>query len=466
MPYAPQTPSDRYMATLKKAQELSEKGILSREESRQLEAYSIELDSLQSQIKSAKLLDDHAEWANQSQGMPPLASHYTPPGNARVVASYESGAQVIEQVQEKDRRGIKLLDGYGEGLYDGRILRETTTNQYRDAFKTYVRGGIGALNAQGVKTLQVADDQSGGFLVPADILDRVIAREPTPTRVAGRVTQLMTSRDQLIIPKLNYTGATDDSNGDLYTSGIRTTWTGEIPASSTTMRVTEPIWGQLSIPVYTAMLSIPITNNMIEDATFPIVSYISGKFAEAVDLLRDYSILKGTGQGQPAGILNNVDGDVNLANPVSVVTGSASAITATGLINLGMSLPEQYDENAVYVMNKTSTGKTLAGLQDGNQRYIWGSGLQDSGLAPGFRNRMILGYPVIFSGFMPNEASNAYPVIFGDLSAYYLVNRIGFSVQVLRELYAETNQVLVLGRIRFGGTVAEPWKIKVNKCST
>lgn len=467
MPYAPQTPSDRYMATLKKAQELSEKGILSREESRQLEAYSIELDSLQSQIKSAKLLDDHAEWANQSQGVPPLASHYTPPGNARVVASYESGAQVIEQVEDRNgRRGIKLLDGYGEGLYDARTLRDTVTPQYRDAFKTYVRHGLGAINAQGIKTLQVADDQSGGFLVPADILDRVVAREPTPTRVAGRVTQLMTSRDQLIIPKLNYTGSTDDSNGDLYTSGIRTTWTGEIPASATTARVTDPIWGQLSIPVYTAMLSIPITNNMIEDAAFPIVSYISGKFAEAVELLRDYSILQGTGQGQPAGILNNVDGDVNLANPVSVKTGAATAITADGLINLAFALPEQYDDNACFVMNKTNSGQTLATLKDGNNRYLWGSGLQDSGLSPGFRNRMILGYPVIFSGFMPNQAANAFPVLFGDLSAYYLVNRIGFSVQVLRELYAETNQVLVLGRIRFGGTVAEPWKIKVNKCTT
>jgi HK97 family phage major capsid protein len=294
----------------------------------------------------------------------------------------------------------------------------------------------------------------------------VIARDPTPTRVAGRVTQLMTSRDQLIIPKLNYTGATDDSNGDLYTSGIRTTWTGEIPSSSSAMRVTDPIWGQLSIPIYTAMLSIPITNNMVEDASFPIVSYISGKFAEAVDLLRDYSILKGTGQGQPAGILNNIDGDVNLANPVSIKTGSASAITALGLVALGMALPEQYDDNACYVMNKTNTGSTLAQLQDQNDRFIWGSGLQDSGLSPGFKQRMLLGYPVIFSGFMPDQASNSYPVLFGDLSAYYLVNRIGFSVQVLRELYAETNQILILGRIRFGGTVAEPWKLRVNKCST
>ena len=44
-----------------------------------------------------------------------------------------------------------------------------------------------------------------GFAVPHDILERVIAKEPTPIRVAGRVTRLQTSRDSLIIPRINYT---------------------------------------------------------------------------------------------------------------------------------------------------------------------------------------------------------------------------------------------------------------------
>jgi HK97 family phage major capsid protein len=64
---------------------------------------------------------------------------------------------------------------------------------------------------------------------------------------------------------------------------------------------------------------------------------------------------------------------------------------------------------------------------------------------------------------MPNTGANNYPIIFGDLRGYYLVNRVGFSVQVLRELYAETNQILLLGRVRFGGGVGEEWRIKVGQ---
>src|SRR6185312_15848663 len=109
-------------------------------------------------------------------------------------------------------------------------------------------------------------------LVPDDILSRIVAKEPTPTSVQGRVTQMQTGRDAVSMPKVNY------STDDLYTTGIRVTWTGEVPASSTTMRVTEPVWGQIRIPVYTAMMSMPLGNDAIEDALFPVVSWITGKF--------------------------------------------------------------------------------------------------------------------------------------------------------------------------------------------
>ena len=57
------------------------------------------------------------------------------------------------------------------------------------------------------------------------------------------------------------------------------------------------------------------------------------------------------------------------------------------------------------------------------------------------------------------------PVIFGDLMGYQFVNRIGFSIQVVREPYIEFNQIAVVGRVRFGGQVIEPWRLRLNKCA-
>jgi HK97 family phage major capsid protein len=255
------------------------------------------------------------------------------------------------------------------------------------------------------------------------------------------------------MPKVNY--ATDD----LYTTGIRSTWTGEQPVTATTHRVTEPVFGQIRIPVYTNMMSMPLTRDLIEDAAFDVQGWSADKFRETIMLLKDNMILNGTGVGQPAGILVNPGGT---NQPGVVVSGAGSALTSDGLQNVAWSVPEQYEENLRWVFNKTNTGKAIANLKDGNGRYTWGS-LDQSGMVLPAVNRPLFGYPVTFSGFAPNIGSNAYPAIFGDLSGYYLVNRVGFSIQVLNELYAETNQVLLLGRVRFGGAVAEDWKLKIQK---
>jgi len=416
------------------------------------EAYRQEIESLQ----KAEALK---EFADEPASTLPLAGIQAQPGQIKMEGSYESGLTVFErEFNNRDRvaREIRMAYEEGECRVDDKTLAATSTKDYRDSYRAYLRKGKEGVTSNQLKTLQEGSDTAGGFLVPPDILNRVIAKKPTPTRIAGRVTRLQTMRDRLLIPKVNYT--TDD----LYTTGIRVTWTGEIPASATTHRVTDPIFGQVAIPIHTAMLSMPITNDMIEDSSFPLVEWSSGKFAETIDLLYDNMILNGNGIGQPFGILNNPGG----ANqPAVVVSTNGSAVTWAGLQNIAFAVPEQYDDDCVWIFNKTSTALAISKLVDGQSRPFWSMGYEDSGLIPSIKNRPLLGYPVLYSGFAPNIAANAFPYIFGDPKGYYHVDRIGFSIQVLNELYAESNQKLLLGRVRFGGQVAEDWRLKIGKCS-
>ncbi len=348
----------------------------------------------------------------------------------------------------------------GPGHIDAKQFAAIRSTEYKDAFRKMILGGIsggfaGLSNVE-QKTLQEGQDTEGGFLAPEEIINRIIARQPTPARVAGYVSSINTSRDAISIPKVNY------STDDLYTSGMRVTWTGEVPATASASRVTEPVFGQLRVPVYTAMMSIPVTRDLVEDSAVDLMGWLSSKFSETIDLLIDNSILNGSGINQPTGILVNPNGT---NQPATVVTGSASALTGDGLINLTEAIPEQYDEASRLVFNKTNAGKAIRLLKDGDGRPLVSNGSIDSGLAMG-RYREVNGYPYIWSGFMPNVDTNTYPIIFGDLGGYMLVRRIGFSIQVLRELYAETNQVLLLGRVRFGGMTAEEWRLRIQKCST
>lgn len=393
-------------------------------------------EGLKAQIEVADRAKGVKDWSEKSTGVPPLG--------AKVVGTEPAGKTVIE-----NQTGRVVLDE-GAGTVSSKLMETLSSTEYKGAFRTYLRKGLADMPAAERKTLQEGIDDQGGFLVPLDVLNRIIAREPTPTNIAGRVTTLTTGRDRVAIPKVNY------STDDIYTTGIRVTWTGEVPSSSTVHRVTEPVFGQVAIPINTAMMSMPLTNDLIEDAMFPLQQWVADKFAETVDIFKDDIIINGSGIGRPEGILMNPNGTdqpatVNIGNP----------LTADGLQTLVWTLPPQYDSNGVIVFNKVNTGMALAKLKDGNNRYLWAN--FDDNVASSPMNRTFLGYPVLMNALMPNTGANNFPIIFGDLKGYYLVNRVGFSVQVLRELYAETNQILVLGRLRLGGLVAEPWRILIGK---
>lgn len=435
------TPNERYSEIMKEIRALDAQGVLDTASATRMAELITEGKTVRSQIEQRKEVASLEDFGRSSAGAIPLA---TP---ATVESIRPAGETVLT-----NRSDSLLAEQYGEGLWDPKVRAITASKEYHQAFRSWLRTpASGTTDASAIRTLQEGADVSGGFLVPEDILDQVISKVPTPTRVAGRVTQLQTGRDSVVIPKVNYNA------DDIYTTGMRVTWTGEIPASSTAMRVTDPVFGQERISVYTAMMSIPVTNDMIEDSSFPLVSYLAGKFNETVEILRDNMILNGTGQGQPAGLLIN-PGTAN--NPAVTVSATSGTLAGSDLVSIAMSLPEQYDDNAAWIFNKTSTAQAIAELKDTNGRFLWGAGLQDSGLEMGFKDRMLVGYPVVLSGLMPNVAASAYPILFGDFRGYYLVNRIGFSIQILREIYAETNQVLILGRVRFGGLLAEPWKVK------
>lgn len=443
---------------------LIEKGPeMTQEDALQAQTLVTEMRGLQGTIQSIQQVSRHqavsaelGQWANTNPNPVVIGADALPHGGnpgiptpGQMMGFIPAGETAIELTKQ----GMEIINT-GAGVMSKKQVDTIRNPEYHKAFWKQAKHGTGALTHTEIQALQEGIDSEGGYLVPEQLLNTIVQKKPTPTRLAGKVANFTTVRDTLAMPKVNYT--TDD----LYTTGMRVTWTGEIPASASTHRATQPVFGMIRIPVYTAMMSLLVTNDLMEDSMVMLQGYLSEKITETIELLKDNMILNGTGASQPSGILQNPNGT---DEPATVVTGDASLLTADGIQSLGWSLPEQYDDSAEFVFNKTNTGQALAKLKDGDGRYVWGLGLQDSGLVPTIRGRELLGYPVTFSGFAPNVAANAYPIVFGDLKGYFAVTRIGVSVQFLRELYAETNQVLVLVRIRFGGDVAEPWRLKIQK---
>lgn len=360
----------------------------------------------------------------------------------------------FEDAGHTEVRGKKVVDDCGWGL-TAKQMASISTNAYRDAFLKYLRNsGIERLGMSEVRVLQEGVDSAGGFLVPAEFIAQMIERRPPETTIQNYVTRFNTSSDRVIMPRNNY------SASDLYTTGVRVNWVDEIPSYSPSTGAEN--LGSIQISVQTAMMEYPVTRNLLEDASFDIMGWLQNKFAETIDSAIEESIISGSGIGRPAGILLNPGGT---NQPGIVVSGNASSVTADGLIDLAWSLRSRYRRNARFVFNSPSTGKAIAKLKDAQNRYLFAAGVTSDGLATA-RPSTLLGFPIIESDFMPDIAANAFPIIFGDLAGYYLVQRVGFSIEVLKEVKASQNQVSVLGRLRIGGQVAEDWRLKIQKIST
>lgn len=327
---------------------------------------------------------------------------------------------------------------------------------YADAFEAYLRKGREAMGPNDRKTLSEGVDSAGGFLVPEDMQTSILKKVATIAAIRARARVITTSRDLVKWPKVNYT--TDDK----YTSGVRLSWTGETPASSTVHRATEPVFGEEQIPVNTAMASMPLTNDLLEDAAFDVFGLASELMGEAFALGEDNVFINGVGAGQPQGILSHSSASTvySSAGGMYVKTASAAALTAGGLIDLETRLPAQYERNAVWLMNKATHGAARK-LADTANQYIYPL---TTGPLVGPIPTMLMNYPVVKDEFMPDVAANAFPIIFGDLSGYLVVDRVGLSIQVLRELYAETNIALVLARKRVGGQLVESYRLRTHKC--
>jgi HK97 family phage major capsid protein len=354
----------------------------------------------------------------------------------------------------KSWREVKVANGDALRVY---IPEAVTVKGYASAFEAYMRKGKAEMGPNDRKTLSGGTDSAGGFLVPEDFQMEIIKKTAAMATIRANARVAQTSRDMAKWPRVNYT--TDDK----YTSGVRLTWTGESPASSTAHRVTDPTFGLLTIPVHTAMASLPITNDLLEDSAFDVFGLGSELMGEAFALGENDAFINGNGISKPMGILTQVD-DSDNKGPRSVNSGSASALTGDGLISLAYALPPQYEARAKWFMNKSTEAavRKLKGSTSGD--YQWPVLNQAGGLGP--VQPVLLGFPVVREQFLPDVAGDAYPIIFGDMSGYLVLDRVGISLQRLDELYAETNITVLLARRRVGGQLIAPYRLKVQKVAS
>lgn len=400
-----------------------------------------ESDALKVNIDMAKRVGDAVASAAEPMGTKAAHMGWRQAGPDEGMPDYDSKAYREVKVGDRDVR-----------VYIPEVVRQ---KDYASAFEAYMRKGRAEMGPNDRKTLSAGVDNAGGFLIPEDYHMEIVKKTAAMATIRQYARVAQTGRDMAKWPRINYT--TDDD----YTSGVRLTWTGETPASASTHRVTDPVFGLLTIPVHTAMASLPLTNDLLEDSAFDVFGVGSELLGEAFALGENDAFINGNGVSRPMGILTEVDDTDGIA---SVASGATATLTGDGLISLEAALPPQYEANARWFMNKSTEAviRKLKGTTSGD--YLWPVIDQVGSL--GAAQRSILGYPMVRDQFVPDVSTDAYPIIFGDMSGYLVLDRVGLSLQRLDELYAETNITVLLARRRVGGQLIAPWRLKAQKVAS
>ena len=173
-------------------------------------------------------------------------------------------------------------------------------------------------------------------------------------------------------------------------------------------------------------MMIQVSNELINDGGVDMPAFLSEAFAEQIASTEENAFINGNGVDMPKGLLASSSAEIG------VTAQATDVITAEELISLYYSLDEKYRQHAVFMMHD-DTAKALRLLKDESGHYLWREAL-------GGEPDRLLGRPVYISRFMPKMAAGVKPVLFGDLSKYWIGERGNRSLTRYDELFADQGQ--------------------------
>lgn len=330
---------------------------------------------------------------------------------------------------EFQSRGLRGLNSTNAGWRESREWRNllrTTSDEYGAGFRSFLRGEpVG----QEVRALQADLDTQGGYLMtPMQMVDALIKAidDAVYMRQWGTVFSVPNA-DSLGVPTLE----NDPADAD---------WTTELATGNEDSSMN---FGRRELHPHPLAKRIKISRKLlmkvpnIEDLTMSRLAYKFG-------VTQEKGFLTGTGAGQPLGIFTAHADGIPTSRDVST-DNTTTAVTSDGLIEAKYTLKQQYWARARW-MGHRDFYKQVAKLKDGDGQYLWRESVR-----VGEPDRL-LGLPTGMSEYAPNTfTTGQYVAALGDFSQYWIADSMAMEMQRLTELYAETNQVGLIGRLDTDG---------------
>ena len=182
---------------------------------------------------------------------------------------------------------------------------------------------------------------------------------------------------------------------------------------------------------------VKVSKKLLRDSNIDIQNLIKERIAYKLSATLEHNYLYGNGTGKPLGIFAQTsDNSTSIPTDRDIAVGTATAaITYDGLVDAVSGLKSGYKHGAVWMLNRKAVA-ALRKLKDKQDRPIWNESLQVG------QPSMLLGIPVVQNDFIEDKLeSTQYFGFLANLSHYWIMDSLSMELQVLYELYSQTNQV-------------------------
>lgn len=272
-------------------------------------------------------------------------------------------------------------------------------NEETKAFGNFLRRGVERIAPEEVKALTVATDASAGFLAPKEFGSELIKllTEFSPLRSYAKVITI--SAPSIVYPRR--------------VTGTAATWVAEI-ANRTASGMT---FEQVTMTPHELATFTDVSNALLEDNAYNLEGELLADFAESFAKTEGLAFVKGTGAGQPFGIMS-ASGIAELKT--GVAANFPAANPADVLIAMYHKIATTYAQSGVWMMNR-NTLALVRQWKDGNGRYLVLDPITAG--APS----TLLGRPVVEMPDMDDIGAGTAPILFGDMQGYRIIDRVGLT---------------------------------------
>lgn len=184
-----------------------------------------------------------------------------------------------------------------------------------------------------------------------------------------------------------------------------------------------------------------ISKSLINNSQFAIVPFVVNEMAASISRWIENELLNGT--------TDKIEG---LSKVEGITAASSTAITTDELIDVQEDIPDVFQANAIWIMNK-KTRTAIRKLKDNDGNYILN---KDATSKWGYT---LFGKDVYTSENMPEMAAGKRAILYGDMSGLAVKVSENMEIAVLREKFATQHAIGVVAWMELDSKVENSQKI-------